>query len=99
MPTERINKREFRRIGDFRKYEYKEDPIANQRTVVKFDGEEEEEKHEDVDMQKVNKIMELISTIGSSWSVNKDLFQKIVEYQYNLSYKAEIGMLIWYFWY
>ena len=97
MPTERTNKREFRRIGDFRKYEYEEDPIADQRTVVKFNEEQKEEEKQKVDMQKVNKIMELISTIGSSWSVNKDLFQNTVEYQYTMSYKAEIGMLIWYF--
>ena len=97
MPTERINKREFRRIGDFRKYEYKEDPIFNQRTVVKFNEEQKEEEKQEVNMQKVNKIMELISTIGSGWSVNKDLFKKSVEYQYNMSYKAEIGMLIWFF--
>ena len=71
MPTERINKREFRRIRDFRKYEYKEDPIFNQRTVIKLDEEQVKEKQKEEDKQggteiKANKIMELISTIGSS---------------------------------
>ena len=47
-----------------------------------------------VDIQKENKIMEFISTIGSSWSVNKDLFQKTIEYQNIFSYNTKIGMMI-----
>ena len=38
--------------------------------------------------------MEFISTIGSSWSVNKDLFQKTIEYQNIFSYNTKIGMMI-----
>ena len=71
-----ISKREFRRIGDFRKYEYEDDPINDKRTVVQLNEEKEEIEQENVDKQKVNEFISCISTIGSGLSVKQDLYEK-----------------------